>query len=425
MTASRLSACAILALILGATGCTVAGTRTSRDASGWETATTYDCNWKRDSTFLNPNNTPNSPVMPFTRGHFFNSNLFVGIFGIPLDAAISPIMYLADRECWVTATSRNYVGTPESIRAAKLAQEKQQADAARRDTAAQRAADAAGAAARKKADADAAAAKAEADKIAAMYPPLSESPRAAPLRPDDFALIVGIEGYRSIGPRANYAEGDAKLVKTYIESLGVPAANIILLTGADAGRADIAKYLEEWLPGVVKADSRVYFYYSGHGAPDPASGTAYLVPFDGDPKFLKSTAFPLEKIYADLSSLPDKESVVMLDSCFSGAGGRSVLADGVRPLVNMRDAPTAPDRTAILSASGANEIAGGLDLQKHGLFTYYLLRGLGGEADADHDGHVTLAELDSYVRTQVSAAARRDNRDQNPRFLGDGTLKMY
>ncbi len=422
---SRASSARALALafasgLLAAAGCTISGPQTSLDHDGWKTTTTYQCDWKNDSAFLQPGRVPNSPFMPWTRENWASVNLIGVMLAMPVDLVASPIAFLADRNCWVTGTDRNYVGTPESQRQAKLAQEKRERDA----QAAAQAAERADSAAQRKRDADAAAAQAEAAKIAALYPPLNESPRPAAERPDDYALIVGIEGYRFV-PKADYGENDAKLVKTYVESLGVPPANVILLTGADASRADIAKYLEEWLPGVVKSDSRVYFYYSGHGAPDPQTGAAYLVPYDGDPKFLKSTAFPLSKIYADLSALPDKESVVMLDSCFSGAGGRSVLAPGVRPLVNVEDAATAPDKVDVLTASGAREIAGGLDLRKHGLFTYFLLRGLSGEADARRDGHVTLGELDDYVRAKVSETARRDNRDQNPRLLGDGSLKMY
>lgn len=387
------------AALLGAAGCTTGGTRTTRDGDGWETATTYKCDWKRDGNFLKPGRAPNSPLMPYTRGYWADTGFFFVLLAMPVDLLVSPIAYLTARDCRVEDTQRRYVAAP----AENKRKEREDSERARLDREAR---------------------EAESAKLAALFPPLNESPRPAAVRPDDYALVVGIEGYRSI-PKADYGENDAKLVKTYVESLGVPPANVILLTGDRASRADIAKYLEEWLPGVVKPDSRVYFYYSGHGAPDPATGAAYLVPYDGDPRFLKSTAFPLTKIYADLSALPSKESVVMLDSCFSGAGGRSVMAPGVRPLVAVEDSTAAPDRTAVLSASGAREIAGGLDLQKHGLFTYFLLRGLSGEADADRDGHVTLGELNGYLRAKVSETARRDNRDQNPRLLGDASLRMY
>jgi uncharacterized caspase-like protein len=51
----------------------------------------------------------------------------------------------------------------------------------------------------------------------------------------------------------------------------------------------------------------------------------------------------------------------------------------------------------------------------HGLFTYYLLKGLRGEADTNHNGTVTFGELASYVRQKVSWAAKTQfNQEQRP-----------
>jgi hypothetical protein len=115
----------------------------------------------------------------------------------------------------------------------------------------------------------------------------------------------------------------------------------------------------------------------------------------------------------------------MLDSCFSGSGGRSVLASGTRPLVLLEDSSQPPEKAAVLAASGAREVAGGLDLRRHGLFTYFLLRGLAGEADETRSGHVTLGALGKYVEARVSETARRSNRDQHPRVVGDPALRLY
>jgi uncharacterized caspase-like protein len=46
----------------------------------------------------------------------------------------------------------------------------------------------------------------------------------------------------------------------------------------------------------------------------------------------------------------------------------------------------------ILTASGANEVSGEDDKLKHGVFTYFLLEGLRGEADTDKDGMITVDE---------------------------------
>jgi hypothetical protein len=403
---------ALLTFVLAVSGCSTAGVRTTSEGNGYVKKTSYDCDWGPGSNFFVRGQTPNSPFFPMVRRQYESPVEMV--IQLPLDVVYSPLKYLFGRECWQTGSTTEYVESAADKRKRELAEEASRKERERADSAAE------------KASREAAAKQAaEAQAIAAAYPPLNESPRPAATRPDDFALIVGIEGYRSI-PKADYGESDAKLVKTYVESLGVPPANVVLLTGSGASRSDITKYVEEWLPGVVKSDSRVYFYYSGHGAPDPATGASYLVPYDGDPQFLKSTALPLTKLYADLAALPSKETVVMLDSCFSGAGGRSVLAPGARPLVTVVDDATAPPRTTILAAAGAQEIAGGLDLQKHGLFTYYLLRGLAGEADTDRDGHVETGELDAYLKSKVGEAARRfSNRAQTPRLLGDATLRMY
>ena len=57
------------------------------------------------------------------------------------------------------------------------------------------------------------------------------------------------------------------------------------------------------------------------------------MPYDGDPSFIEQTGYPLKKLYESLNKLPAKEIIVALDSCFSGAGGKSVIAKGARPLV--------------------------------------------------------------------------------------------
>lgn len=236
-----------------------------------------------------------------------------------------------------------------------------------------------------------------------------------PKKPNDFALIIGIDKYRSI-PAADFAERDAAVFRRYAVSiLGVPEKNAILLTGDRARRADIAKYLDEWLPRNVETNSRVYFYFSGHGAPEPTKGVSYLVPWDGDPEFLQSSGYSIAQLYRSLETLKAKEILVSLDACFSGEGGRSVIAKGLRPLVTVVDAPLSErSKLSVLTAARSDEVAGSEASQGHGLFTYFLLKGLKGEADADKAGHITLARLHAYIQKSVQGVARRNNRDQTP-----------
>ncbi|MBI5883810.1 MAG: caspase family protein [Elusimicrobia bacterium] len=252
-------------------------------------------------------------------------------------------------------------------------------------------------------------------------PGLSRAPR-----PDDFAVVVGIEKYQIV-PSADYGERDATSFRDYLLGLGVPEEHIVLLTGSRATRTGLVKYVEEWLPRNASADSRVYFFFSGHGAPDPETGKAYLVPWDGDPQFLESSGYPLSKLYDGLAGLKAREVLVALDSCFSGAGGRSVLAKGIRPLVaKVRTDAPASARLSVLTASSSEEVAGSLEKKGHGLFTYYMLKGLQGEADGDKDGHVTLGELHGYLSKSVGKAARLQNREQSPQLkASDPGLRVY
>ncbi|MEQ1920039.1 MAG: caspase family protein, partial [Elusimicrobiota bacterium] len=182
----------------------------------------------------------------------------------------------------------------------------------------------------------------------------------------------------------------------------------------------------EWLPKNTTAKSRVFFYFSGHGSPDTKTGQAYLVPADGDPAFLKSTAYALNDLYASLEHLPAARIVVGLDSCFSGAGGRSVLAKGVRPLVGKIDmgTPAAGGRLVVLAAAEGDQLSGGLASEQQGAFTHFLLRGLEGAAQ-DAQGRITAGSLAAFIRPKVADAARRQNREQTPVLYGDPATVLF
>jgi hypothetical protein len=261
--------------------------------------------------------------------------------------------------------------------------------------------------------APAAPAEASVEKKAApsFHSDVDQASEKATDRPDDFALVIGIEEYQGL-PKADFGARDAQAVRKHLEALGIPARNIITLEGSAATGNKMKSYLEEWLPLNVKETSTLFVYYSGHGAPDPSNGQAYLVPWDGDPQFLKSTAYPLKKFYGDLAKTKAKHVIVALDACFSGAGGRSVLAKGARPLVTKVDQGLGPDgRITVLAAASGEQITGTLDDQGHGMFTYFFLKGLG-------EGKSSAKSLFDYVNPRVQDEARRQNRQQTPAFMG-------
>ncbi|KAF0121333.1 MAG: polysaccharide deacetylase [bacterium] len=226
------------------------------------------------------------------------------------------------------------------------------------------------------------------------------------MRDDDLAVIIGIEGYQSL-PKSDYSYDDAKLVGDYVKALGFKPRNIELLLDERATKSAIEKIIKTWLPNKAKPESRVFVYYSGHGAPEPKTGDAYIVPFDGDPNYLSDTGYPLKSLYDTLAKLQVAEVTVILDSCFSGAGGRSVLAKGARPLVMMTEGFVLPQNIAVLSATLGTQISTSSPEKGHGIFTYYFLKAL-------KDGKKTIAEIYEYIKPLVEDEAKAINVQQSP-----------
>jgi hypothetical protein len=228
---------------------------------------------------------------------------------------------------------------------------------------------------------------------------------------NDVAVVIGVEKYQDL-PASEFAANDALLVKEYLTSLGMKERNIEVLLNERATGTAFRKALESWLPNHVKKDSRLFIYYAGHGAPDPATGEAYLVPYDADPNYLSTTGHPLKVLYEKLGALPASEVMVMLDACFSGAGGRSVLAKGARPLVVVKDKMGMAPNMAVLMATQGTQISTSSPDKGHGILTYYFLKAI-------KDGKKDLAEIYSFIKPQVEDEAKLLNVSQTPSLTPD------
>ena len=234
--------------------------------------------------------------------------------------------------------------------------------------------------------------------------------KSSPL-PNDLAVVIGIENYQGL-PKSDFSKSDAVMVKDYLKALGFQERNIEFIANERATKSKIETAVEGWLPNKVKKDSRIIVYYSGHGAPEASTGDAYIVPYDGDPNYLTTSGYSLKRLYEKLGKLEIKEVVVVLDSCFSGAGGRSVLAKGARPLVMMTDIMTIPSNMAVLSATQGTQISTSSPEKGHGVFTYYFLKAL-------KDGKKTLAEIYEYIKSNVEDEAKQLNVQQSPGISPD------
>lgn len=228
-------------------------------------------------------------------------------------------------------------------------------------------------------------------------------------QPLTFLVSIGVGAYRdSKLARRHYAATDAETVAAYFQSLGgIPPSNIRLLQNHKALYSDINEALFGWLTLHAVEDAVVIVYFSGQAMVTP-TGDILLAPYDGTAGD-SARLYPLNDLGSAFARLKAKHVIFLFD------GMVSRLPD------NAKGKPASPrwelagDNT--LGLIGSEDFTKGLedDQHRHSLFTYYLLRGLRGEADTNRNGTVTFGELAGYTRQKVAWAAKTQfNQEQRP-----------
>jgi len=235
------------------------------------------------------------------------------------------------------------------------------------------------------------------------------------------AVVFGIESYRN-APNVSDAVNDADIFREYlIKRFGLNRENIYLRLDEQATKGEFDKVFSSngWISRNSNKNSDVFIYYSGHGAPDVKTKETFLVPYDGDPNYATSTGYAINELYENLSDLNVKSITVFMDACFTGSSrdNQPLLADA-RPVYIETESGNIPENTIVFTAASGNEISSAYTQKNHGIFTYYLLKGLNGNADSNRDKKITVNEMSSYLNENVPQQARKMGREQNPQLLG-------
>ena len=235
------------------------------------------------------------------------------------------------------------------------------------------------------------------------------------------ALIVGITNYKNI-PLAIYADNDAKMFSDFAyRSLGVSRDKIKLLVNETANFVEIKKTIKRWLQNEIKSgETDVYLFFAGHGLVSDNQKDLYLLPYDGEPTLLDDTSIKRSELFSIISESNPKSVTAFFDTCYSGLTRENkMLIASARPLKIVAEENTIPININLITAAANNEIANGLEAAEHGMFSYYLMEGLSGNADSDNDKNITLGELYSYLSDKVKDKSSKLGRQQNPQLSGD------
>lgn len=237
-----------------------------------------------------------------------------------------------------------------------------------------------------------------------------------------WAVIIGVSSYKdSRIPSLRYATSDAKSLYTWLtDAMGgrYAPSNVRLLLDEKATANNIRDALFNWLAGALEEDT-VLIYYAGHGTPQSPDNpqNLYLLPSDADYDNVAATAFPMWDIETALKRFIKAKKVIIIgDACHAGGVGQSFdmarrasRSVEVNPIsTSFQSLSAIGDGICVISAADEKQLSqegmewgGG-----HGVFTYYLLQALYGQADYNKDGSVTLGELIPYLSEQVRRATK-------------------
>ncbi|MCI0419370.1 MAG: tetratricopeptide repeat protein [Acidobacteria bacterium] len=230
--------------------------------------------------------------------------------------------------------------------------------------------------------------------------------------PHSYAVIIGIAEYKNLDAKhqLQFSANDAESIYSILISPqggNFKAENVHKLVGNRATLENMRRELEVWLPSVAKEEDRVLIYFAGHGF--VYQGKGYLAPHDISLKDIPGTGYPMDSLGSVVGSrIKARNKVLLTDACHSGAitpgADTQTLSSSLLSIHKSLFSLTASrDREQSFESP---DWGGG-----HGIFTYYVVKGLEREADENRDGIVTADELAEYVRRNVREAT---NARQNP-----------
>ncbi len=251
---------------------------------------------------------------------------------------------------------------------------------------------------------------------------LSQTP--AQTGANDAALVIGIHDYPFVEQVPGAKENAREWYLHLTGKVGIPASRVFALYDREATAENIIEQAKR-AAGAVQQGGRLWLVYVGHGAPlvrtvdgkllEPEPG---LIGVDAQQtaSSLEARSVPLPKLLEVLNAGPQRETVAIIDACFSGKTPHgSSLAPGLQPLLALRSKAVA--RVVQLSAGSSDQFAGPLPGYDRPAFSFLALGALKGWGDKNADGVVTAREVIDYTNRVMAVAIT--NRNQRPELQGE------
>ena len=142
----------------------------------------------------------------------------------------------------------------------------------------------------------------------------------------------------------------------------------------------------------------------------------FLLPYDGLPRLLQDSAIKRDQLFADIQKANPKSVTVFLDTCYSGTTRGTDMLIASRPIAIRALEQSIPNNFTVFSAAAGDQTSKPLEEAKHGMFSYFLMKGMEGDADTNSDNKITARELHAYVKENVT---QQSSGSQTPELQGN------
>ena len=228
-------------------------------------------------------------------------------------------------------------------------------------------------------------------------------------------VLVGVNQYRDENlPSLQYSALDCQALGEALKEAtqSFKAREVIVHNDFTDKKPNLTSFRQSLQQVVANAqpEDTILLYFSGHGVVEPTTQQVFLCLADTVKEQLTSTGLAIEELLAFLSDCRATQQLVWLDACHSG--GMTLRGSLSKPkppsLVNptpqlvqllRKKAAQSQGFYALLSCDQTQQSWEFPELG-HGVFTYYLMRGLRGEA-ADDQGTIEADALYQYVYHQT------------------------
>ena len=198
-----------------------------------------------------------------------------------------------------------------------------------------------------------------------------------------FAVLVGVSEYAQSANNLSFCHRDAIEMYEMLKAHTSPAS-MKLLTNEQAKHDDIVFYTKQ-LFQEAQPDDMVIFFFSGHG------NSNFFQSFDKNLHF--------ETLQSIFKQTKAKRKLIFANACFSGTMRQP---GNPPPSSNVKMG----NNVLLFLSSRSNQNSYEDHALKSGIFTYYLLAGLRGEADSNEDGAITARELFDFVNPKVKERSK-------------------